>query len=615
MPYERFYEVLEEFQRLMKSGAADPDALEQCSAELFDSLFDHFPWGPGMRGFREEYNIIWEDIKRRILENPEEDAVEQITSDDETQDGNEKLSVRIPRTPFSLPEHIATKIHEAMRKAMIKKSKGYQAVHIGSFQYLTGRPNPLPSDDMLRSLKQLTLPDVTYQPDQEGSPAELAIAINVKGAILFVTWLLYDYGDDIQPTHSELENLLARYDRARYIDNEEDSEYVSQDDEGEDSASSPYGGGEDSESGSYGEDSESGSYSGGEDSKQIHSVVRSLSKRIAAELAFQQRDYAAALTEITKSIAIPRRYSERRYLEGIQDGHYEGNSESPITPWLFDAENLAMDCIANIEQATGVNADWPAVADACELLSKCSFDHDDYQYISTVDRDIDTIGGTDYEFWLEKSGWARAQVTPDRLRALLRDQDDELAAQRLRTYFFSDGLWEKLSKRAQSALITADRMMTSAIYARYSGIANEIRIATEEVFYYNLWEPLDEWADKNRSDSTRLRFVLDEPQQSRRSPNPSISDYITLLEHSDIKAYFRSLGLSDNNVRFLTKDKRTVKNLKTLRDLRNKAEHNPNPAVGPDRIRAIYAQFLGIGRQGVLPELLRLLTAAPRDAS
>ena len=65
--------------------------------------------------------------------------------------------------------------------------------------------------------------------------------------------------------------------------------------------------------------------------------------------------------------------------------------------------------------------------------------------------------------------------------------------------------------------------------------------------------------------------------------------------------------MSDDDVRFLTKDNRTTKHLQTLRDTRNAAEHEPGDTVDPQTVRQLYAESLGIGRRGVLPELVRLL--------
>ena len=40
---------------------------------------------------------------------------------------------------------------------------------------------------------------------------------------------------------------------------------------------------------------------------------------------------------------------------------------------------------------------------------------------------------------------------------------------------------------------------------------------------------------------------------------------------------------------------------------RNRVEHEPNSGVALNDVRNLYRAYLGIGRQGVIPELVRLL--------
>ena len=396
---------------------------------------------------------------------------------------------------------------------------------------------------MLERLRGLPLPDTSYVPDADEPSQDLIAAAYVRGATLFTAWLLSGYGDDIQPTHRELEGLLARLNSVRL------------------------------------------------DATDPLDRTRSLSRRIDAELAFQRGDYAAALTGIAKSI-LPL------YADEIDDTPPDLN-DAQFAPWLSDAEIGAAECIEAIEHKDDV--DWPVVVQACELLSRCFFDVSEYVGLRTFDEDLNT----QHAFWNERSGWARAKLTPDRLRNLLKQQDDESAAQRVETYFFADGRWERLPERAQRALVTADRMLISSSRGRYALVANEIRIATEEMLYYYLWLPLSEWIGAQRQPPPGWRTILGRPKEGRRSP--SIDDYVSLLWHSPIKDYFQTLGMSDDDVQFLTKENRTTKHLQALQRTRNAAEHEPGDTVDPRTVRQLYAESLGIGRKGVLPELVRLL--------
>ena len=165
-----------------------------------------------------------------------------------------------------------------------------------------------------------------------------------------------------------------------------------------------------------------------------------------------------------------------------------------------------------------------------------------------------------------------------------------------------------LPERAREALITADRTMVSSTLGRRAGILNEIRIATEEALQQYLWRPLSKWAESQRSLYPGVKQILDKPVHQRRSP--SIDDYVQLLWHSGTKGYLQSVGLSNEDMQFLTKENRMTKFLQTLQHTRNVAEHEPGSTLDPAAIRNLYAEALGIGRKGVLPELVRLLATA-----
>ncbi len=215
------------------------------------------------------------------------------------------------------------------------------------------------------------------------------------------------------------------------------------------------------------------------------------------------------------------------------------------------------------------------------------------------------------------AGFAEAQLSPSQLKSLYDFREDSRAVRRLRRYFFSNALWKLIPEDAQNALIIADRAwMERERESMLFTILNHIQRATERILYTHLWLPLVRCVEERRfSDEEAAGFLSIKSALGEQSPG--LSHYKQALWTKAAKSYFTRLGIADKSdgMRFLTDKSRMPRHLQNLMDARNKAEHNPNPAVGPDQIRALYAQFLGIGRKGVLPELLRLLTAAPRDAS
>ena len=215
------------------------------------------------------------------------------------------------------------------------------------------------------------------------------------------------------------------------------------------------------------------------------------------------------------------------------------------------------------------------------------------------------------EYWHKMAGWAEGRLTPDQLRSLYEERADEAAANRLRIYFFSGGLWEQLSERAQQALVSADKqMVTGTGMSRGAGVFNELRIATEEVLHRYLWQRVSEWVKHQSPPLRGVAVVLERPGRHA----PGLDDFVQLLHTDGVKDYLRSVGMDKPDIDFLTKEKRTAAYLERLQHARNPAEHQPGYAPAPADIRALYAEALGIGRKGVLPELLRLLARRPEPA-
>ena len=519
MAYERFWEAIEgyeeAYERFEAAEYRSAEALEQMrrNAEaLFEALFDHYP--PVPQHFRK---LVLGDEERK-------ERLERLLHGDEEEQERLKREVENP-------------LWSAFNESGMLQ-------YLGILELIVGPLDHLPTSDMLDRLRDIDsrLRSSGHEPDQDESGAGLETAINVKGSILFIAWLLSGYGDDLQPTHSELEQLLARYGLAF-----EEMEPVSK--------------------------------------------VNSLSKRVVAELAYQRGDYTAAFRGLAQAIA------------SVMFSIFESESvpSNRSFPWLSKAEDRANEIYEMIKHAPNYSVDWPEVAKACDMLSEA---------VSTIPYPWSEWEVVPDLLWNERKGYALAQLTRDQFRDYMQSSEDERAAQRLQTYFFPGGLWEQLPERARTALVTADRMMVSSTLGRRAGILNETRIATEEVLHRYLWIPLSEWAAGQRSLHPGVKQILDKPEQSRRSPG--IDDYVQLLWHSGAKDYFQSLGLSDDDVRFLTRENRTTKHLQTLQRTRNTAEHEPGSAISPSEVRDLYAESLGIGRKGILPELLRLLAPGKR---
>ena len=395
-----------------------------------------------------------------------------------------------------------------------------------------------------------------YEPDGYEDKLTLGAAIHYQATLLVRAMRLcagegqeFGYGDDVSLAHHELERLLERYgDIDKYVDN----------------------------------------------CSETLLWIRSISDRVAAELAFQGGGYTRALVRTVSSIEAFARSDK------FDDCLSRAQVDDDCLPsWLNRAEERLSEYLERLHESPADRVDWQAVVAACKTL-KVYFPGNGDMAVSILAGAYDSMG-----YWDEQLGWAQAQLTPDQLRDVYGRQEDELAAQRVEKYFFPGGLWMKLPERAQQAVVDADRKFMASTRGRYVGIANDIRIATEEVLYSYLWLPLSRTQPLSHPG---LKMILDKPKQDRRSP--SIDDYVQLLWHRGVKDYFQGLGMSDGDVKFLTDDNRTTKHLQALQRTRNSAEHEPGDTVDPQTIRQLYAESLGIGRRGVLPELVRLLAKA-----
>ena len=324
---------------------------------------------------------------------------------------------------------------------------------------------------------------------------------------------------------------------------------------------------------------------------EAHSVtlltIRSLSERVGAELAFQSGDYVTALRAITHSIKAFVESEEQTQAIGFA---WEGRLDCP--PWLDGAEDRAKDYLAHLRTSREGNVDWAAVIASCNTLK--SFLPEAWIRQEGIDDSLDEE--TDY--WDETIGWAKAQLTPSQLRSLIEDRAGAAANLRLSNYFLADNLWQRLSEDARNGLVTADLVwMDDGPESRLRTILNPLQRATEDVLYHHLWVPLAKWGLPR--DSEYLAGLL------ARKQYPGLTEYIQLVSEKLAKRYFRGLGIEGDDLDFLTN--KAQQHFRSLRDARNRVEHEPHSGVSPNDIRTLYRASLGIGCRGILPELVRLL--------
>ena len=312
--------------------------------------------------------------------------------------------------------------------------------------------------------------------------------------------------------------------------------------------------------------------------------------RVGIGVAVQKDDYQEAF----------------RSLGGILDWSlsrsiFESRHE-PFENLLSEVPDKATWSIQEIlEKALGMEG-WVAGLDRIKEI--------DWRAIQSV---CDNIQFTPYAEHTDRAnilmGWTLDQLTPDQLRNIYRRQEDDIAERRLQSYFFTDDLWQALSDRARQALISADRAFIDSTSGRRAVILDELRIATEETLHQYFWEPLIERTKDQRiieeQRFPRLQVVRKRLTWNNHSPN--LGDYAKVLKDVGAKDFLRDdLGLKDSDEQFITR--RGVKHFWRLSRSRNVAEHEHERTPGRKEVDALYAETVGIGQRGVLPELVRLLS-------
>ena len=236
----------------------------------------------------------------------------------------------------------------------------------------------------------------------------------------------------------------------------------------------------------------------------------------------------------------------------------------------------------------------------------------------TVSQSFDAIRAYDDDlivYWYRLMGWIENELTPNELRSIDNDRENAGAVKRLRRYCFSNRLWQLLPEDVQNYLIIADRTWMSAERdSMLHTVLNPLHRATEGILYRYLWLPLMQYADEQQLSKQDLHGFLTISDSLGKSA-PGLKDYRQVLWTKAAKIYFNRLGIIDgsDDMRFLTNERRAPLHLQDLLNARNMVEYPTDAPIDPSAIRNLYAESLGIGRKGVLPELLRLLATGGRS--
>jgi hypothetical protein len=275
-------------------------------------------------------------------------------------------------------------------------------------------------------------------------------------------------------------------------------------------------------------------------------------------------------------------------------------------PWIQALEpQIPVDCFEALRKGERI-LDPKNIAAICGLFATT---YSNWWILDEDENEVKDADGNEWkviDFWHHASGWLEARLQPSDLRELLNEREDSASEKRLRTYFFGDELWAKLPERAKCSLISADRDWFGGSLARTEAVLNELKIATEELMHNGLWKPLEQWLEVQGSKHRDLQDFLNlKAQLAEKRRLPTILDLERICRMSVTGAFLAENGVPLKERQWFIKE--LPRSLHHLRKARNRAEHESLGNWARQEIAGFVAEFIGIGRPGVLPQLAKVL--------
>ena len=269
-------------------------------------------------------------------------------------------------------------------------------------------------------------------------------------------------------------------------------------------------------------------------------------------------------------------------------------------------------------KAQGQASDWAQVAQDCNTLlveSDYAFGAQSDSYLKTVGDDTEYI--TEWvptepelvrdeegetlswrEFWHAAKAWASAQLSPNEYRKL-REEDEKSASQhRLKNYFFIN-FWDDLPQRAKDRLVVADTIWNAPERMAWEAILSELRIVAEDLFDKYVFQPLNE---RGVDINLELLGIMNEAKAS--TEHAQLFFFSKICRCRGFANLLNRWKVNQGDVEWLTAELPTK--FDWLRQARNSAEHGDGDSWYREEVRPFFHAFLGIGQQGVLPELARV---------
>ena len=260
---------------------------------------------------------------------------------------------------------------------------------------------------------------------------------------------------------------------------------------------------------------------------------------------------------------------------------------------LFHLENAVKAFDALIDEDSR-DTNWTQVAGHCRYFAK------NWHLLSIPVEskhipEQDSVGDS----WIIAHGIVLNMMSnDDRIKELRRDKDYQIE-DRIRLYFFGN-TWDDLPDKARAALISADREYENT-RGRRPIIFDHLRHAARAIMVESLWKPYREFLHGKAADGLKEPSDLKQVQQIIED-DQSEPDLAPLVKSPYFDEFLNTKSQDTKFVRALPRK------LLDLNEWANKVSHEHHWGYKgfEGQIRETYAEFLGIGRNGILPRLMRL---------
>ena len=327
--------------------------------------------------------------------------------------------------------------------------------------------------------------------------------------------------------------------------------------------------------------------------------------------SFLQNDFEKALECLNEAAALCEEICDENAEAFHQDslGVFEWMAKRPKDYPAIQTIEIGAHLIAHIvpaqkavEAFEGVfkddqrSTDWDQIAEICRSLGNI-WEH--YRVGVMVQSAITGEYTEAVTYWQIARALAEQKISPDAVVDVVRAARDRETETRLRLYFFPEE-WKNMPEKARASLISADRE-----YERADGkrpiIFDHLRSATRAIIVEKFWKPYHEYLrekaraglkDTRDLDSVK-RIIEDELAEPDLAP---------LLKAPYFDEFLRT---TSDDPRFI---RRLPNKLMELNKWANKVSHEHHWGYRgfESRVRDTYAEYLGIGRSGILPRLMRL---------